>query len=372
MSLTIQTNNTTPQVQQPVGQEQQIQPQGAPSVDQLADLMQAPLVVETITNARTMETGKAQSDGKKVDPAEVPELDVTDVKDLMSIIDDLEKIIAMLKNDSTEEQIAVAKERIAALREQLNREHGDRLGKIDESLNKMDEAADAAKAQKKMGIFSCVMAVVAALVAVVAVAAAVFTGGASLAIGFAVFASLGALCSCASAGLTIYQQCNQDEMQQKVKDKAQEYRDQGMSASEAWKQASEDVNRPFLIANICLAVGGLVCGLASGGLGAAGELSSILSLVQSGLSGASMIAGIVNLEISDDASDKNFDAQTTQAELSRLEAMLEKLKKALDENNDEIQKLVQQLMESLSQLAELLQSAVSTTDEIVQQTGATA
>ena len=62
----------------------------------------------------------------------------------------------------------------------------------------------------------------------------------------------------------------------------------------------------------------------------------------------------------------------SEADLARLEALLEKLKKALEEDSDEIKALLQQLMEAMADLAQLLESAQETTDQITNEIGATA
>lgn len=374
MSMTVQNNpvHNQPQVQVPVDPSQ-VQNQGAAdkvAADALSIISGANLMVQD--NLRTDPTKRVANTGKAVDIDEVPELDDEDVKAMLAILDDLEKLIAELKNDSTEEQIAIAKERIASLRDKLKQQHTERLDKVDQSMKDIDKATDAKKSQERMGILSCVLAVVSAIVAVVAVAAAIFTGGASLAIAAAVIAGVGALCNVANAGLTIYQTVNKDGLEQQVKDKAEQYRDQGMSSSEAWKKASSEVNDKFLIASICLSVGGLIGGLALGGASSMGDLVKLVGLIQTGLSAASVTAGIANMVVSSDASDASYDAQSTQAELKQLEALLEKLKKALEDDNGELQKLLQELQQALVQLAQLLEGAVSTTEEVANNTGATA
>ena len=344
---------------------------GTPQVDAEKIMQEATSIMEGVglfvaeMNLNGVETKSFVNTGKKVDIDEVPELDSESVENMLTILEDLEKLIAELKSDSAEEQIQLAKERIANLRDKLKQQQAERPGKI-------DEATDAQKSQKKMGIFSCVVAVLSAIIAVAAVAAALFTGGASIAVAVAVIGCIGALCNVGSAAVTIYQTANQEELQQQVKDKAAEYREQGMSSSEAWKKASSDVNDKFMIASIALSIGGLVGGLVMGGANSVSNVAQIIAIVQAGMSAVSMAGSIANAVISDDASDKSYDSQATQAELQQLEALLEKLKKALDEDSEELQKLLQALQESLAQLAQLMQSSVSTTDEIAQQTGATA
>ena len=373
MSLTV-NNNTPVQPNTQIGGGTQVETSNQQKItEEAATIIQGASLFVNTSETKVDNTSRVvKTGGKDVDVDEVPELDDETVNAVLSVIEDLEKLIAELRSESTDEQIKLTKERIAGLRDKLKTQHTERLDKVNKQMEQIDKATDAKKSQEKMGILSCVIAVVTAIVAVVAVAAAIFTGGASLAVGIAIIAGLGALCNVASAALTVYQTANQDELEQQVKDKAAEYRKQGMSTSEAWKKASSDVNDKFLIANICLAVGGMIGGLALGGSTSVSSAVQLISLVQTGLSAASMVSSAVSAGIQSDASDKSYDAQSTQAELELLESLLEKLKKALEEDSDELQTLLQQLMESVSQLAQLLQSAVNATDEIVQQTGETA
>lgn len=196
---------------------------GTPQVDAEKIMQEATSIMEGVglfvaeMNLNGVETKSFVNTGKKVDIDEVPELDSESVENMLTILEDLEKLIAELKSDSAEEQIQLAKERIANLRDKLKQQQTERLGKIDESMKQIDEATDAQKSQKKMGIFSCVVAVLSAIIAVAAVAAALFTGGASIAVAVAVIGCIGALCNVGSAAVTIYQTANQKELQQQVK-----------------------------------------------------------------------------------------------------------------------------------------------------------
>ena len=116
----------------------------------------------------------------------------------------------------------------------------------------------------------------------------------------------------------------------------------------------------------------VVCGFVGGFGSSAGSALRIISALQAVTSGIGMGSGVANLVISNMASDASYDSQSAEAELAQLEAVLQKLKKALDEETSQIQVLIQQLMDALADLAQLLESATSTTDEIAQQTGATA
>jgi DNA-binding GntR family transcriptional regulator len=85
-----------------------------------------------------------------------------------------------------------------------------------------------------------------------------------------------------------------------------------------------------------------------------------------------MGGGILGMVASNNANEANYDAQVSEADLARLEALLEKLKKALEEDSDEIKALLQQLMEAMADLSKLLESAQETTDQITGEIGATA
>ena len=334
------------------------------------------VITEAAEVGRKAAAGNVDSTKKAVDVNEVPELDAEDVRNLVSIIEDLEKLLAELKNSSTEEQIKTTKERIASLKEKLGTEFKDRMSKIDETIDKMNEAARLKQAQEATAwmnvALSVVGAVIAVVVAAVAIAAAVASGGAALPVVVAVFAGIGALASLASTGLSVYQQVAKDDIQQEIKDKAQNYRDQGLSDSEAMKKATEDVTDKFLTASLVLAGVSLVCGLVGGFGSAAGSAVRVVSTLSAVASGLGMAGGVTGIVVGNYANDANYDSQSAQAERSHLEALLQKLKKALDDETQEIQALIQQLMDAMADLSQLLESAAKTTDEIAQQTGATA
>jgi hypothetical protein len=379
--MTIPINNTTtvPQTQIPqtagADGDAAIQGDGTGKVEAGdAPIIQgAGLVVsETDATGRKDPVNRTDSSKKPVDVNEVPELDAEEVRDLVAIIGDLEKLVAELKNTSTEKQIESTKERIASLKSKLQLQYTERMAKIDDSLNKMDEAARLKQAQEASAWMNIGLAILGAVIAIAAAVVAIATAGAGIGIFVAVVACVGALAASASAGLQIYQQVAKDDLEQQVKDKAEKYRDQGLSDSEALKKATEDVTGPFLTASLVLAGISIVCGFAGSVGSAAGSALRIITAIQAVASGFSMAGGTASVIITDKANDANYDAQSTQAELTRLEGVLQKLKKQLDENNDEIKKLIEQLMDAMSQLSKLLESAAETTDEISEKTGASA
>ena len=330
------------------------------------------IITEADEVGRKGPAGRVDSTKKLVDVNEVPELDAEDVRSLAEIIGDLEKLIAELKNSSTEEQIAATKERIANLKEKIQTQFQDRLSKIDETIDKMNEAARLKQIQEASAWMNVALAIVGAVIAIAVAVAAVATAGAALGVVVAVFACVGALAATGNAALSVYQQVAKDDIEQSVKDKAAEYRAQGMSDSEAMKKATEEVTDKFLTISLVLTGISVVCGFVGGFGSSAGSALRIISALQAVTSGIGMGSGVANLVISNMASDASYDSQSAEAELAQLEAVLQKLKKALDEETSQIQVLIQQLMDALADLAQLLESATSTTDEIAQQTGATA
>ena len=330
------------------------------------------IITEADEVGRKGPAGKVDTTKKLVDVNEVPELDAEDVRNLVSIIEDLEKLLAELKNSSTEEQIAATKERIANLKEKIQTQFQDRLSKIDETIDKMNEAARLKQIQEASAWMNVALAIVGAVIAIAVAVAAVATAGAAAGVVVAVFACVGALAATGNAALSVYQQVAKDDIEQSVKDKAAEYRAQGMSDSEAMKKATEEVTDKFLTISLVLTGISVVCGFVGGFGSSAGSALRVISALQAVTSGIGMGSGVANLVISNMASDASYDSQSAEAELAQLEAVLQKLKKALDEETSQIQVLIQQLMDALADLAQLLESATSTTDEIAQQTGATA
>ena len=330
------------------------------------------IITEADEVGRKGPAGRVDSTKKLVDVNEVPELDAEDVRSLAEIIGDLEKLIAELKNSSTEEQIAATKERIANLKEKIQTQFQDRLSKIDETIDKMNEAARLKQIQEASAWMNVALAIVGAVIAIAVAVAAVATAGAAAGVVVAVFACVGALAATGNAALSVYQQVAKDDIEQSVKDKAAEYRAQGMSDSEAMKKATEEVTDKFLTISLVLTGISVVCGFVGGFGSSAGSALRVISALQAVTSGIGMGSGVANLVISNMASDASYDSQSAEAELAQLEAVLQKLKKALDEETSQIQVLIQQLMDALADLAQLLESATSTTDEIAQQTGATA
>lgn len=379
MSMTV--NNNTPQVNTQMGMPPTVGTDGTIETNgtQTPAAADAPLIqgvgVQITENVSSMRMSGVKLHGapsKTVDLNEIPELDDEDVRGLVEILEDLEKLLAELKGESTEEQIAAAKERVASLKSKLLQQQSERLNKIDESMQKIDEANRAKQIQEASKWMNIALAIVGAVIAIAAAVAAVVTAGSTLGIVVAVFACIGAAASTANTGLTIYQEAASDSIKQDIKDKAAEYREQGMGAAEAMKKATEDVTDKFLIASIVLSGISIVCGLVGSAGSAAGSAARVLSSIQTITGGLSLAGGIFSTIATNNANDANYDAQMTEAELARLEALIEKLKKALEEDSDEIKALLQQLMEAMAELSKLLESAQETTDEITNGIGATA
>ena len=330
------------------------------------------LVSDTPEVGRKASVGKAGSTAKTIDVNEVPDLDPKEVRGLSEIVEDLEKLLAELKNESTQHQIDATKERIKSLQGKLETQYKERLDKINESMDKLDEAAALQRAQQASAWTNIALAFVGAVVAIVAAVVTVATCGAGVGILIGAAAIIGAVAATASAGLSLYQQLDKANIEQDIKDKAEQYRAQGLPRSEAWKKATEEVTNKFVIASAVLSVVAIGCGLVGGFANAAGSAARILTSVQGILAGVGMGSGVIGLVISDKSNDANYDAQSTQAELATLEGVLARLQKKMDEETKQIQALIQELMSSMADLSKLLESATDTTNEIAQHVGATA
>ena len=330
------------------------------------------LVSDTPEVGRKSSVAKAGGTAKTVDVNEVPQLDPKEVRALGEIVEDLEKLLAELKNDSTAKQIEATKERIKSLKGRLETQYKERLNKIDESMQKLDDAAALQRARQASAWTNIALAFVGAIVAIVAAVVTVATCGAGIGILIGAAAVVGAIAATASAGLSLYQQLDRAHLEQEVKDKAQHYRAMGMPKSLAWKKATEEVNNKFLIASAVLSVVAIGCGLVGGFANAAGSAARVLTSIQGILAGVGTGGGVIGLIISNRANDASYDAQSTQAELATLEAVLARLQKKMDEETKQIQALIQELMSGMVDITKLLESATDTTNEIAQKVGATA
>ena len=281
--------------------------------------------------------------------------------DMKAIEANLEKLIAYLQLDNEERQAEMAKDRIEMNKASYDQEHKNRTEKINKSIKDMDEAEKSRKASK---IFGWLMAALAVIVAVVACVA---TGG--LAVGPVV----GAL---VAVGLQIANEVGAMEKLNKaladlLVDKF------GMS-----KEAAQIVAAiAITVAIIAVSAGsGWAAGKVAVSTGLQATLSNTVSAsVEAAAEVASKVASIVakvvqvgSVTAGTVAAYKGYEAGMSSADVKETEKFLAALQQRLEESQDELEAILQLIQNNISQVAELLDSATDTNNEIARNMGAMA
>jgi len=295
-------------------------------------------VTNTQANART-ETGTVNG------PTGTPAIDDPDSQ--QSLEADLEKLLLYLQLDNLEQQAAEAKKRIEAQKDTLQSQHTERLEKLKESLDKMDEAAKASLFSK---IFGWIMAAVAV---VVAVAACVATGGLALGPVLAAVIAVGAMVLNETGAMADI-----------VKGLAGLLEDMGMS-----KEAAQ------VVAQVAIAVAILAATLACGGAGA-GALSGTMTTAQQTAQTIQKLAEVamkviaVGSVLANGVSAyQNYKSGEAQADLTETNKILQLIRQRLEESEDELQKILDQIQNVFSDIVAILDSETDTQKSIANQMG---
>ncbi len=259
---------------------------------------------------------------------------------------DLEKLLMYLQLENTEEQAQVAQERIESQKDSLATQHKERLEKIKETMEKMDEAAAASLFSK---IFGWLMAAIAV---VVAVAACVATGG--VAIGPVIGAVLAVGC------MVLNETGAMDEI---VKGLADLLESMGMD-----KQTAQ------IVAQVAIAVAIMAASLACCGAGAASAAGSSLTAaqelaqnIQKAAEIAMKVIAVGSTIAGGVAAAKNYESGEAQAELSETTKILEILRKQLEESQEELEKILQMIQGIYSDIVSILNSETETMSTIANQ-----
>lgn len=316
--------------------------EAAQAITELRDLFRKALTVSTVDDT----TGATREIG-------IPELDEADAE--LAAIVDLEVLVALLKADMDETQLAAAKDRIDAMKGKLDQQHKTQLEKIEKAIEKAREQERAAKASRAFGWIGAIFAVVSAIVLTVT------TGG--LAAGFAI---AGAVVAVTSLVLT---ETGADKI---IMDAMAE----SLMENEGWSKEEAEEIAQGLYAGVqmvlCLgcAIGG---GCASAGQAAekfAEKFSEItlkviritMSSVGGVISAGGMSSGLASAII-------GYQAGMAQADVTETQAILNKLQKILEENQDDLQQLLQMMNDNMSSLVTLLESKINAALKILQEMG---
>lgn len=277
--------------------------------------------------------------GKKTDGAtNVPSLD--NPGDLKQVEANLEKLIAFLKMDNDERQAEMAKGRIETNKATFESEHASRKEKIQETINKMEEAERTRKAQKAFGWLMAALAVVVAVVACVA------TGGA--AVGPIVGAVIAVGC----------QVLSETGVMEKMTD----------GLAKALESAGLSKEAAKIVAQVAISVAILAASLGAGfsGASAIAEASkTIANLVRV----ATTVVGLASLGTSVAGVVQNYEAGTSQADLSETEKFIAMLKQRLEESEEELKKIIDAIQNAIAQVAQLIESSTDTSSAIANQIG---
>ena len=297
----------------------------------------------------TARTDNAET-GRPVGATGVPALDnPADIKQLEA---NLEKLISYLQMDNDERQTQMAKDRIEIQKDTLESERKNRSEKIDKSLKDMDKAAQSRKANKIFGWLMTALAVVAAVVACVA------TGG--LAVGPVIGAFIAIGCQVLS--------------ETGAMDKITEKLAKGLESLGLSKQASQILAQVLI--TVAIMAASLGAGFAGGGAAAVSNAingsTKAIEQVRAAIAIASTVVGVASTVSGGVGAYQGYQAGMSEADVKETEKFIAALQQRLDESEEELEQILQMLQNAISQVAEIISSATSTSEEIAQNIGAMA
>lgn len=275
----------------------------------------------------------------------VPELDEADAA--LVEIADLELLIALLKDDMDETQLAAARTRIESQKAKLDQQHKTQLDKIQDAVDKAREQEKAAKAQRAFGWLGAIFAVVAAVVLTVT------TGGAAA--GFAIAGAVLAVTS-----LVLSETKADRAIMKAMAESIQNDFGCDKQTAEAWSQGIYAGVQ--MILSLFCAIGG---GAANSGKAFVELSSAVAKGVKLGMSIAGSVISAGSMASGLGSSIVGYQAGVAQAEATETQAELIKLQKLLEENQDDLQQILQLLNDDLSAIVSLTQSELESERQIV-------
>ncbi len=286
---------------------------------------------------------------------------------------DLAKLVAYLLLTSDEEQAKIAQERLKAQLDKMDSEQQKVLNKIVESI---EETKRQIEAQKKSGILGWIMAALSVIAAAVTIAV---TLGAATPLAVA-----GCVLACTSAALSLTTQALSASgvMEKHCESRAEEMMkdDPTLTKSEAMKKAQKEWNLGFTIASAVLAVASLGVGIASMtslakvGLETAKKTVEALSkpMAQLALKISSLLiqGSQMGLSITQTVNSFNLaelakNAAETEAEIAELQAFLDLIKQACEEEEETLQNLLAQIADVFKFLEECVGEEAAAAEDII-------
>lgn len=275
---------------------------------------------------------------------------------ILSVLGDLEKILAESMTESNEKQVALAKERIKVLKDQILKTKDERLEKVSESMKEMEKAS-------KMNIFTKVFGwLMTVLTVVLAIAASIASGG----------AAVGPILAAVTA--VAFQVLGETGVTDKIVEKLTEELKKGMS-----KQAAQILSQVIVaVVQIALTVSvGMVGGMIEAAIKEGGKAltqlaaSALKELIKSTAEDITLACkgllaggGLMMLFVGGCTAFQQYRSGNEQAKLKELESFIARLQQWLDETDEELQKIVEQLQSLVSEILELVTNPVETSYEI--------
>lgn len=294
---------------------------------------------------------------------DAPEIDGSDFLfgDDAEMNENLERLIAYLKLESDESQAKEMTERLEAMKNDIKATLNQRMGKIKESLEKMDKVHEQnEKARRRSWLFFG-LSIVATLVI------GAITGGVGA-----------ALVGCAIAGAVQFmnQKGIMAKFQKAIVDSAKKsgfaeamVRTFGKGGTP--EQNKEEIEKCANILAVITVAVTITAGSVGGGFAGSaflnfkGALTGVMANVaKASISAMQMGASSASAYYELESAKTQYSLAMTEADLKTFEKMLHDLKTKTDEMEEDLQAIIEQMMNSVGQLASLMDSKINSQLEI--------
>ena len=312
-------------------------------VRDVASLIQTTITVTTSTPSQTRETTGASA------KTGVPVLD--DPEDLKAIQQDLERLVAFLQLDNDQRQSELARSRIDSLQSRIDKQHSDRLGKIDESIKAAKKAEEAAKASRILGWLGALFAVIAAVVVTVV------TGGAA-----AAFAITGA--ALAVTQLVLSETGAADKIVDAMAKSMEKTFGLNKQDAKAW--AAGIYSATFVVASLISAGAGIGLSASAAAKAAADAISTTARVALFASQLANVALGIGGAVTGGVTAKMNYDATNASADVNEVNRYIAIIQQMLEETEEELEQIMNQIQALFSQLVDIITSKTETGNLIVE------
>ena len=315
-------------------------------------------IAELLASQSAMRVVNASASGPAGEPGSVqgatgaPSLDNPDSE--LQREADLEKLISYLQLDTDKRQAELAKERIDLQKGDMERRQSERMAKLRETLEQMDNAARASTFTRIFGWIA------AALTVAIAVAASVATGGIAVGAFVAAGVAIG-MCVLNETGVL-------SDLTEKLADLLKE---NGMDAMTAQIVAGVAVAAATMALTVGVGLGaGAIQSLVQGGAQIA--LASSMAAArtaQTALQYGAGVLGVATTVAGGVATGENYKAGMLQGETKEMEKFLAVMHQRLEESQEELERILEQIQNMYSDIAAIINSEIDAESEIAEKIG---